>query len=178
MDFSSEAAIIEAILFLEVAPVKEKELSAISKLGVQVVSKAIEHLVNRYSQKEYGIELVENADGWGFLPKPYLWLILKEHYGKKNSGNLTKTAMETLSIIAYSQPVTRSEIESIRGVSCESVIRILKEKDLVRSVGKKDTPGRPALYGTTAQFLKLFELKSIAELPGLNEKDKRKFDGE
>jgi segregation and condensation protein B len=84
--------------------------------------------------------------------------------------------METLAIIAYSQPVTRAEIEAIRGVSADNMIRLLLEKDLVRETGKKDVPGKPAQYGTTKEFLKLFRLGSIAELPKLSESDMDRFE--
>jgi segregation and condensation protein B len=84
--------------------------------------------------------------------------------------------METLSIIAYSQPVTRSEIEAIRGVSADNMIRLLLEKELIREAGKKDVPGKPAQYGTTKEFLKLFRLNSIADLPKLSESELDRFE--
>jgi segregation and condensation protein B len=84
--------------------------------------------------------------------------------------------METLSIIAYSQPITRGEIESIRGVSSDSMIRTLSERDLITEVGKKDAPGRPTQYGTTRTFLRTFGLSTIAELPRLDEVDQARFE--
>jgi len=104
------------------------------------------------------------------------WENLKERYGKKNEGKISRAAMETLAIIAYSQPVTRAEIEKIRGVSADNMIRLLMEKSLIRETGKKDVPGRPVTYGTTKDFLKVFGLKSIAELPKLSEADMEKFE--
>lgn len=84
--------------------------------------------------------------------------------------------METLSIIAYSQPVTRAEIEAIRGVSADNMIRLLIEKDLIKEVGKKDVPGKPAMFGTTKEFLKIFRLNSIADLPKLDETERERFE--
>jgi segregation and condensation protein B len=84
--------------------------------------------------------------------------------------------METLSIIAYSQPITRSEIESIRGVQADTMIRLLLEKELIRETGKKDVPGKPVQFGTTREFLKLFRLESIADLPKLNESEAERFE--
>jgi segregation and condensation protein B len=101
---------------------------------------------------------------------------LKERYGKKNEGKISRAAMETLAIVAYMQPVTRPEIEKIRGVSADNMIRLLLEKNLVREAGKKDIPGRPVMYGTTKEFLKNFGLSSIAELPKLGESDMEKFE--
>ena len=84
--------------------------------------------------------------------------------------------METLSIIAYSQPVTRVDIEGIRGVSADNMIRLLLEKELIKEVGKKDVPGKPTMYGTTKEFLKVFNLNSISDLPKLSEEEKERFE--
>ena len=105
-----------------------------------------------------------------------MWGFLKDRYGKKNEGRLSRAAMETLSIIAYSQPVTRAEIEAIRGVSADNMIRLLIEKDLIKEVGKKDVPGKPAMFGTTKEFLKIFRLNSIADLPKLDETERERFE--
>ena len=84
--------------------------------------------------------------------------------------------METLSIIAYSQPITRGEIEAIRGVSADNMIRLLAERNLIKEVGKKDIPGKPSQYGTTKDFLKFFRLNSIADLPKLDETESERFE--
>ena len=83
--------------------------------------------------------------------------------------------METLAIIAYSQPITRAEIEQIRGVGVDNMIRLLIERQLIKEVGRRDTPGRPVEFGTTKEFLKFFRLNSIAELPQLDEKENERF---
>jgi segregation and condensation protein B len=111
-------------------------------------------------------------------PKKRYWDQLRERYGKKNESRLSRAAMETLSIIAYSQPITRSEIEAIRGVQADNMIRLLMEKELIREVGKKDVPGKPAQYGTTKEFLTLFRLESIADLPKLTPSEAERFDVE
>jgi segregation and condensation protein B len=84
--------------------------------------------------------------------------------------------METLSIIAYSQPITRAEIEAIRGVSADNMVRLLMERNLIRETGKKDVPGKPIQYGTTKEFLKFFRLNSIADLPKLDETESERFE--
>jgi segregation and condensation protein B len=109
-------------------------------------------------------------------PKFDYWNSLKDRYGKKNEAKISRAAMETLAIVAYSQPITRAEIENIRGVSADNMMRLLLEKGLVRGMGKKDVPGKPVLYGTTKEFLKLFRLNSIADLPKLSESDMEKFE--
>ena len=129
-----------------------------------------------YAAEEHGLHLVEFDGGYMFAPKRELWEYLKDRYGRKNDSKLSRAAMETLSIIAYSQPITRGEIESIRGVSADTMIRLLLAKDLIREVGKKEAPGRPIQYGTTKEFLKLFGLSSIADLPKLDELDRDRFE--
>ena len=121
-------------------------------------------------------KIAELGGGYTFAVKQMLWEHLKPRYGKRSEGKLSRAALETLSIIAYSQPVTRQEIESIRGVSADSMIKLLASKSLIREVGKKQVPGRPVQYGTTKEFLKTFRLGSIADLPKLDELDAEKFE--
>ncbi|MDR2136548.1 MAG: SMC-Scp complex subunit ScpB, partial [Treponema sp.] len=123
-----------------------------------------------------GLELSRIGGGIALSPKRDHWEDLRERYGKRNESRLSRAAMETLSIIAYSQPVTRSEIEEIRGVQADTMIRLLLEKNLVKEMGKKDVPGKPAQYGTTADFLRFFRLNSIADLPKLDEREADRFD--
>ena len=123
-----------------------------------------------------GINITMQAGGYLVIPKKELWNCLKNRYGKKNIQHLSRAAMETLSIIAYSQPVTRVDIESIRGVSADNMIRLLLEKNLIKEVGKKDIPGHPAMFGTTKEFLKVFNLNSIADLPKLSDEEKERFE--
>ncbi|MDY4211780.1 MAG: SMC-Scp complex subunit ScpB [Treponema sp.] len=176
MEFEKESALIEAILFLESEPVTEKSLSAISELSEEVVKKSLEVLKEKYKSDASGIELEMITGGWALIPKKEIWNVLKERYGNKNEGKLSRSAMETLSIIAYSQPVTRAEIESIRGVSADNMIRLLMERNLIKEVDKKDIPGKPSLYGTTKEFLKFFRLNSIADLPKLDEAEEERFE--
>ena len=176
MKLEKEMAIIEAILFLENEPIDSKNLSRISGLSREAVDQIVKELKQHFQEERHGLELTEINGGWQFLPKKELWDQLKERYGKRNEQKLSRAALETLSIIAYSQPITRSEIESIRGVSADGSIRILLTRNLIQETGKKDAPGRPVQYGTTREFLKLFRLGSIAELPKLNELERERFE--
>ncbi len=171
----ANAQIVEAVLLLEVEPVNESTLARIAGLSVEEVKKALQILEKRYSSDEFGITPVKIAGGWALSPKEHLQDRLKSRYGKKRTDRLSRAALETLSIVAYSQPLTRSEIENLRGVNADSMIRILKDKNLIREVGSKDTPGRPSLYGTTKEFLKVFRLESIADLPKLDEQELERF---
>jgi segregation and condensation protein B len=171
-----ETALIEAILYLESEPLDEAGLSRISGLSTDVIKLCLEILENRYTQEDSGVELTRIGGGIIISPKKEYWDTLKERYGKKNESRLSRAALETLSIIAYSQPITRSEIEAIRGVQADTMIRLLLDKDLIRETGKKDVPGKPVQFGTTKEFLKLFRLESIADLPKLNESEQERFE--
>lgn len=176
MDLDTETALCEAILFLESEPITTKSLSNKAQLSEEVVEKCLENLKEKYSAANSGIELSMITGGWCLTPKKEYWEVLKEFYGSKREGKLSKSAMETLSIIAYSQPITRAEIEQLRGVGVDNMIRLLIERNLIKEVGKKEVPGRPTLFGTTKEFLKLFHLNSISELPKLDEDDEKRFE--
>ena len=176
MELEKETALVETILFLESEPATEKALSNISRLSEEVVRQCIEKLKEKYLAENSGIELTMITGGWSLVPKQEFWEVLRERYGEKNSGRLSRSAMETLSIIAYSQPVTRGEIESIRGVSADNMIRLLLERNLIKEVGRKDVPGKPVQFGTTKEFLKFFHLNSTADLPKLDEDEEQRFE--
>ncbi|HEQ72267.1 MAG TPA: SMC-Scp complex subunit ScpB [Spirochaetia bacterium] len=170
-----QAGLIEAILFLENEPLSKDFLVRATGLSGQEVKAALERLRGIYEKDDHGMELVNVADGYLFTPKKELLPYLKARYGKRNENKLSKAALETLAIIAYSQPVTRAEIESIRGVSADAMIKLLVSRNLVREVGKKDVPGKPVQYGTTKEFLMYFKLSSIADLPKLDEVEAERF---
>lgn len=176
MTLEREAAIIEAILFLESEPIDVKSITKISRLDKDVVEGALAYLLNHYEERGHGLCLREIGGGYLLSPKEELWEDLKDRYGKKNDAKLSRAAMETLSIIAYSQPITRGEIEGIRGVSADGMMRLLLARNLIKEVGKKEAPGRPVQYGTTKEFLKVFRLRSIADLPKLDELNQDRFE--
>ena len=176
MEFNKESALIECILFLESEPLSVKVISNKAQLSEEVVTKCLEKLEEKYSAQDSGVELTMITGGWCVTPKKEYWDVLKEYYGSKREGRLSKSAMETLAIIAYSQPITRAEIEQIRGVGVDNMIRLLIERNLIKEVGKKEAPGRPTLFGTSKEFLKLFRLNSIAELPKLDEDEQERFE--
>ena len=175
-NIEKETGLIEAILFMESEPADEGMIERISGLPKETVALALENLKERYISSDCGLEIAVIGGGYKISVKREYWDNLKERYGRKNEGKISRAAMETLSIVAYSQPITRAEIEKIRGVSADNMIRLLLEKGFVREVGKKDIPGRPVMYGTTKEFLKQFHLNSISELPKLGEGDIEKFE--
>ena len=136
----------------------------------------MDRLCEKYNQEDSGLEISHITGGFVISPKREYWENLRDRYGKKNEGRISRAAMETLSIIAYSQPVTKAEIKNYRGVNPDNMLHLLLEKGLIRETGKKDVPGKPVQYGTTRDFLKLFRLASIAELPKLDEVDIERFE--
>jgi segregation and condensation protein B len=176
MSVEQSAALVEAVLFLESEPVDATVLGRITGLNRGQVLDAIKELRRSYAAGAHGLEIAELGGGYTFVVKQQLWDLLKPRYGKRSEAKLSRAALETLSIIAYSQPVTRQEIESIRGVSADGMIKLLASKNLIREVGKKQAPGRPVQFGTTKEFLKVFRLASIADLPKLDELDAEKFE--
>lgn len=176
MKLEKEVALIEAVLFLENDPVDIKYLTKVTNFSSTVVQESIQQLKELYMFENRGLEISDVGEGYQLIPKMELWDYLKDTYGKKNENKLSKAALETLSIIAYSQPVTRGEIENIRGVSPDSMMKLLISKNFIKVIGKKDAPGKPVQYGTTKEFLKAFRLSSIADLPKLDEIEQDRFE--
>lgn len=176
MSLDKEMALVQAILFLENEPVEAKKIARIAGLSKEIIVETLLQLQDRLAQADSGLELSESGGGYSLVPKKDLWEHLREHYGKKSDEKLSKAAMETLSIIAYSQPLTRAEIESIRGVASAPMIKLLLDKGLIKEVGKKDVLGKPSQFGTTREFLQFFGLGSLAELPKLDDSEREKFE--
>ena len=161
---------------MEMEPIDEEGLTRISGLSREEVDGALENLKDRYAADDSGLELSRIGDKILISPKKVYWENLRNRYGKKNENRLSRAAMETLSIVAYSQPITRTEVEAIRGVQADNMIRLLVDKNLIREMGKKDVPGKPVQYGTTREFLNVFRLGSIADLPKLDESEAERFE--
>jgi segregation and condensation protein B len=161
-------AILEALLFLAEKPLTVEELRAATGIDVAVLQKQLGKLAGHYRDGVCGIVLHEVAGGWQLRSAPDV-ADYARRFLKVKPQRLTRAALETLAIIAYRQPVTRPEIEEIRGVDCGAVVKALLERKLIKILGKKEEPGRPMLYGTTREFLEFFALKDLASLPTLRE---------
>ena len=156
MNLDNETALLETVLFLESEPQPVETLAKITQFAPDVIEECIQRLKDKYANADSGIEISQIIGGWILTPKKECFDLVKERYGKKNEGRLSKAAIETLSIIAYSQPITRAEIESIRHVSADNMMRVLLDRKFIKEVGKKDIPGKPVTYGTTKEFLEFF----------------------
>lgn len=161
-------AVVEAFLFVAGAPLSLEKLADLTDADQAAIKNLITILTAEYNQAGRGIRLFEVAGGYQFRSDPELapWL---RRLQKERTQRLSAAALETLAIIAYRQPVTRAEIEYLRGVDSGGVMKTLLERNLLRILGKKDVPGRPLLYGTSRYFLELFGLKDLNDLPTLKE---------
>jgi segregation and condensation protein B len=173
MSLSREAALVEAVLLLESEPVELRRLAAATGLEPEAAAAAVSELREALAEGGHGLEIVDIGGGFSFAPHRDLWEVLRGRYGKAAENRLSRAALETLAIIAYSQPITRAEIESIRGVQADGMIRLLVSRSLIREVGRKETVGRPVQFGTTKEFLKVF-----ADLPKLDGLERERFEQE
>ncbi len=163
-------AALEAVLFSTTQPLNTKRLSVLlNGFPEEEVLDALEFLRERYAQPSSGLTLMEVAGGWQVATRPEVadWVLRLHRHRKRNP--LTPSLMETLAIIAYKQPITRADVEAIRGVDCGSALRAVQDAGLCEVVGRKDVVGRPPLYGTTEVFLKTFGLRTLEELPSVGE---------
>jgi len=163
-------AILEAVLFVSPEPVPVARLmSILGTVSKAEVVQALGILTHDLNQDGRGIQLVQIAGGYRLVTKQEYGPWLKRMDKAKAAQKLSRSALESLAIIAYKQPLVRSEIEEIRGVETSGVLRTLCERKLVRIVGRKDVPGRPIMYGTTKFFLEHFGLHDLSQLPPLRE---------
>ncbi|MDD5292617.1 MAG: SMC-Scp complex subunit ScpB [Candidatus Omnitrophica bacterium] len=159
---------IESLIFISEGPSTIVDIQNILEgLDSETIRAAIEELKNEYEKRNSGIKIMEVAGGYQMVTSPNYVNFVKKFYKIKHAEKLTLPALETLSIIAYKQPVTKLEIELIRGVNVDGVLKNLLEKGLVRIVGRKEVIGRPFVYGTTRSFLEYFGLNSLEELPAI-----------
>ncbi len=161
-------AIIEGILFAMGESVEISRLAAVLELGKEETREILDNMKQDYNRENRGITLIELDDSVQLCTKPELYDYLIRLAKAPRQLSLTDTVLETLSIIAYKQPVTRLEIERIRGVNCDHALNKLLEYDLITELGRLDAPGRPLLFGTTEQFLRSFGVRSLEELPELS----------
>lgn len=158
-------SIIESLLFVSKEPLTLKTLSNIIEIPENEIKTLVDELFEEYNSREHGINISIVANGFQMHTRPEFAPYIEKLYKPQNSYGLSRAALETLAIIAYKQPITRAEIEAIRGVKADSSIGTLVEKNLIKEVGRKEGPGRPVLFGTTDSFLKYFGLRNISELP-------------
>lgn len=161
---------LEAVLFLAREPISTRKLAKLAKLADGTEARTLlKQLSKRYDQRGRALQVVEVAGGFQLLTRPHLAPWIGRLHGVAQEVRLSAPALETLSVVAYRQPVVRAEIEAIRGVQCGEILRVLMERDLLRIVGRADELGRPFLYGTTKKFLQVFGLRRLEQLPEIDQ---------
>ena len=161
-------SIIEAILFTMGDSVEVSKIASAIEQDVPTTEKLIHNMMDKYQKEERGIRIIELDHAYQLCSKPEMYEYLIRIAKQPKKHVLTDVLLETLSIIAYKQPITKAEIEKIRGVSCEHAINKLLEYGLIQEAGRLDAPGRPILFGTTEEFLRCFDVQSVEELPDMN----------
>lgn len=161
-------AVIEAVLFAMGDSVELSRLNHVLEIPEKEIREVIARMNDRYKRQDRGIYIVELEDAVQLCTKPELYEYLIKVAKAPRKYVLSDTLLETLSIIAYKQPVTRLEVEKIRGVSCDHAVNRLLEFNLIQELGRLDAPGRPLLFGTTEEFLRTFGVKTLGDLPILN----------
>jgi segregation and condensation protein B len=162
---------IESLIFATDHPVRVPEILEVleeafgARFPEEEILQAVETLRAKYADEAFAFELVEINEGYQFLTKGAYHHTVGIYLKQTTRKRLSRSAIETLSIVAYKQPVTKTELEKIRGVSCDYALQKLLEKELVTIVGRAETPGRPLLYGTSDKFMDYFGLKSLQDLP-------------
>ncbi len=165
MDNLDIKPILESLIFVSESPVRlETLVEILPELGKEAILEGIHLIQTEYEEDSKGMELVEVSGGYQFRTKPK-WAEWVHRLKKSKAVKLSRSALETLAIVAYRQPVIRPTIEEIRGVDSGWVLRTLLEKDLIKITGRKEIPGRPIVYGTTKTFLGLFSLNALSDLP-------------
>ncbi|MBI9047037.1 MAG: SMC-Scp complex subunit ScpB [Anaerolineaceae bacterium] len=159
-------AAIEAVLFVSSIEVSIKQLSETFDCKPKEIRKALDHLQETYNGR--GLRLQWHADRVQLTSAPEMASLIEKYLGLESTSRLSRAGLEALAIIAYQQPITRPNIDSIRGVNSDGVLRSLLNKGLIEEIGRAETPGRPILYGSTSDFLQFFGLSDIALLPELN----------
>jgi segregation and condensation protein B len=162
---------VEALIYASPQPISLADIQNVllEAFGVEfaeeVILEAINELKARYAHDQHSFEIVEVAGGYQFMSKGAYHETIGTHLRQQSTKKLSRSALETLSIIAYKQPVTKSELEKIRGVSCDYAIQKLLEKELTTILGRAETVGKPLLYGVTDRFMDYFGINSLEELP-------------
>jgi segregation and condensation protein B len=165
MNLTMARAVIEALIFASSEPIQLKTIAEIVEINEHTVKQLLGDLMADYQHAKKGIQIIEVANGYQFYTHPECAPYLEKLQKTPRNVGLSPAAIETLAIVAYKQPIAKAEIEALRGVSVESSIATLVDKNLIEEAGRKEAPGRPILYRTTKQFLRYFGLNHLDELP-------------
>lgn len=165
-------AMLEALLFISAEPLVPEDLKQIAGMHESDITSVLEEIAREYAGRGGGIMVSKVAGGYQMMTNPEHADLIKLLKGRGKAQKLSLAALEALSIIAYKQPITKAEVEELRGVNSDGIIKSLLDKRLVKIVGKKEAPGRPLLYSTSREFLQYFGLNDLTELPTLKDMER------
>lgn len=169
METAEIKSILESLLFMSGDPLTMQNLKKIIQAHERDIEAGVQELIDDYRARNSGLLVVQVAGGVQMVTNPVTSPWVKKFLTTVLPTKLSRQALETLAIVAYKQPITKTEIEVVRGVNSDGVVRTLLERRLVKILGRKEVPGRPLLYGTTKEFLQYFGLRDLSELPTLKE---------
>jgi len=169
METNEKKALVESLLFVSGDPVTLQTLKGIAEMPENELKQLVDELIAEYRDKNGGIQIIEVASGYQMVANPHYVSWIRKMLNTSTPNKLSLPALETLAIIAYNQPIIKAELEQIRGVNADGMIKSLLDKRLIKIMGRKEVPGKPLLYGTTKEFLEYFGLKDLTELPTLRE---------
>lgn len=159
---------VEGILFAAGEPVKAAKLASVLEVSIEEINKAVDSLKKTYDSKLRGLKIIDIDEGYQLCSRPEYYAYIQDILGEQRRQALSNAAMEALAIIAYKQPVTKGQVEFIRGVNSDGAVNRLAERGLVEECGRLDAPGRPILFRTTQNFLRCFGLKTPQDLPAID----------
>ena len=159
---------VEGILFAAGEPVKASKLAVVLDCDIETIHRAVNELKTEYNENHRGFNIIDIMDGYQICSRPEYYTYIQEILGEQRNQPLSNAAMEALAIIAYKQPITRGQIERIRGVNSDGCVNRLYERGLIDEAGRLDAPGKPILYATTPLFLRCFGISTLKDLPELN----------
>ncbi len=168
MEIKEINAALECLLFISGDPISLKDLSSLFGVDKTTLRKIINNLMDEYEESTRGLKIIEIEGSYQFSTKPEYFEYIEKLLKPKARTGLSHASLETLSIVAYKQPITKANLDSMRGVKSDACISRLLDKDLIKELGRLDAPGKPILYGTSDNFLRLFGLKSLTELPDIS----------
>ncbi len=175
LELSKMEAVIEAVLFTMGDSVSTDKLAAAILQDKDTTRRIVHNMMDRYNSDDRGIKIIELDDSFQLCTRKEMYEALIRVASQPKKHVLTDVLLETLSIIAYKQPITKAEMEKIRGVKCDHAVNKLVEYNLVMELGRLDAPGRPLLFGTTEEFLRAFGVQSVEDLPMLNPEQLAEF---
>lgn len=169
MDEREMMAIVESILYIAGDPIELKSIAELLNVDIRQAKKLLNNMADCYNFERRGLQIISVNDKYQLGTRPEHSEYIEQFIGQEHGQSLSQAVLESLAIVAYKQPITKAEVEAIRGVKCDHTLSVLSKRGYIKEVARRDTPGRPIEYGTTELFLRNFGLTTIEDLPSLED---------